>query len=326
MPLTASDILAGPIVRRVEAARACVWIALSRPASRIELQVFRGHGRRDELGAPLPAAAPAAEEASRRFENRTLAIGRKLHIGLAVFEPAVPGDLEWGREYAYDLRITADGDTDAVGLDDLGLLEDGTIRALDGTGHPHLALGYGAHVLPSFVLPPVDVKALRVAHGSCRRHCVDQRDALAALDDLLQEASLAPAQRIHQLLLTGDQVYADAVAGEQLLFTSEMAARLFDADDGKTTERIPIDLTLGGTAQVVDVPVDMVHLPASRRTHVINSLGGGTSTDAEFHVLGFGEAAALYLTAWCSVGWPDLRERVKARWTLVDAYRQAYGS
>ena len=324
MPLTASDILAGPIVRRVEPARVCVWLALSRPASLIELQVFRGHGRRDELSAPLAAAAPTPEQSSRRFENRTIPIGRKLHVGLAVFEPAVPGDLEWGREYAYDVRITVEGEGTAVGLDDLGLLEDGTIRALDGTEHPHLSLGYGAHVLPSFVLPPVDVKELRVAHGSCRRHCVDQRDALAALDDLLQEASLVPTQRIHQLLLTGDQIYADAVAGEQLLFTSEMAARLLDADDGKTVERIPIDLTVAGAAKVVDVPVDMTHLPASRRTHVINSLGGGTSTDAEHHVLGFGEAAALYLTAWCSVGWPDLRARVGARWALVEKYGQAY--
>ena len=276
------------------------------------------------MSAPLAAAAPTAEQSSQRFENRTIPIGRKLHVGLAVFEPAVPGDLEWGREYAYDVRITAEGESTAVGLDDLGLLEDGTIRALDGTEHPHLSLGYGAHVLPSFVLPPVDVKELRVAHGSCRRHCVDQRDALAALDDLLQEASLAPAQRIHQLLLTGDQIYADAVAGEQLLFTSEMAARLLDGDDGKTVERIPIDLTVGGAAKVVDVPVDMTHLPTSRRTHVVNSLGGGTSTDAEHHVLGFGEAAALYLTAWCSVGWPDLRERVRARWVLVEKYREAY--
>ena len=324
MPLTASDILAGPIVRRVEPARVCVWVALSVAASRVELQVFRGHGKRDELSAPLPARAPSTEEAASRLENRTLAIGRRLHIALAVFEPAVPGDLDWGKEYSYDLRFQVDGDSATPGLAELGLLDDGTLGALDGSMHPHLALGYGAKVLPSFVLPPVDVKSLRIAHGSCRRHCVDQRDALAALDDLLQEASLDPAKRIHQLLLTGDQIYADAVAGEQLRFSSELAARLLDGDGGDTVERIPLDLSPGGQPKTVDVPVDMTHLPAGRRTHVMNSLGGGTTTDAESHALGFGEAAALYLTAWCSVGWPDLGQRVKARWPLVQAYRSAY--
>lgn len=318
MPLTAADLLAGPIVRRVDTERACVWMALSKPAT-VTLQVFRGRGVRADLGAPLPAGPTAAGS----FENRTIAVGARLHVALAVFEPAAPARLDWGEPYSYDVRFVVDGSEQ--GLDELGLLQDHVaLPGFNGAAHPHLALGYDAGVLPSFVLPPLQAKDLRVAHGSCRRHCVDQRDATALLDDLVSRARLDPAQRIHQLLFTGDQVYADAVSTEQLRIMIDLSTRLL-GDSTSAIERIPIDLALDrakpGELSECDVPVDAFHLPPSRRTHLINDLGGGTSTDAEAHTLGFGEAAALYLTAWAGTTWPDLAPRLAQRWELVADFR-----
>ena len=321
--LTAADLLAGPIVRRVDTQRVCVWVALAQPAQ-VSLQLFAGGGARGILGAPLPAA-PTADGS---FENRTLAIGARLHIALAVFEPLAPARLDWGALYSYDLRFktvftTGDGD---LGLGELGLLVDQpALPGLDGTTHPHLALGYDADVLPSFVLPPQDPRALRIAHGSCRAHGADQRDAMALVDDLIADARLDSSRRLHQLLLTGDQVYADSVSPEMLRVLAPIANRLTGGDPTEAIERIPIDLVLDPTRpearSVEDVPVDMFHLPAGRRAHVMNDLGGGSSTEADSHMLGFGEIAALYLTAWSPTCWPDLHPRLAERWQQVTAYR-----
>jgi hypothetical protein len=319
MALSAAEVLAGPILRRVEPGLVAVWVALARPAA-VRLEVFVGQGRRQDLDAALPAR-PTADGS---FENRTLAVGAGLHVALAVFEPQPPTRLDWGLAYSYELVF--DDGNGTVDLDGLGLLNDQAAIAGPEAPFAHLALGYEAGVLPAFVMPPAEPKDLRVAHASCRGHALGQRDAMALLDELVADARLDPSRRLHHLLLTGDQVYADAVSPEQLLFTNRIATRLLGGGDA-AIERIPVDLALDPAtpAQLTptDVPVDLLHLPASRRTHLINDLGGGTSTEADSHTLGFGEAAALYLTAWAPTLWPDLKAQLAERWQRVDDFRQA---
>ncbi len=322
MSYTASDVLAGPILRRVEPGLVAVWIALARPVKSVRLELFVGLGRRQDLGAALAAQPSAAGS----FENRTLAVGAGLHIALAVFEPVPPLQLTWGAAYSYELTLDNNDSSGKVDLKGLGLLSDHD--ALPGPEAPfvHLALGYEKDVLPSFVMPPLNPKDLRVAHASCRSHCSDQRDAMALLDDLVADARLDPTQRLHHLLLTGDQVYADSVSPEQLLFTNRIANRLLGGTND-AIERIPVDLALDPAKPdklaATDVPVDMFHLPAARRTHLMNDLGGGTSSEADSHTLGFGEAAALYLTAWAPTLWPDLKAQLAERWQRVADFRQA---
>ncbi|MEX2365090.1 MAG: alkaline phosphatase family protein, partial [Pseudohongiellaceae bacterium] len=56
-----------------------------------------------------------------------------------------------------------------------------------------------------------------VLHGSCRKPHYQGSDALAQVDDRLAGAIANPAtQRPDLLLMTGDQVYADDVAGPML--------------------------------------------------------------------------------------------------------------
>ena len=54
----------------------------------------------------------------------------------------------------------------------------------DGS-RPHLALGYGTDVLPGFVLPPRQLKDLKILHGSCRRVGYDAPDAMTWVDDFI---------------------------------------------------------------------------------------------------------------------------------------------
>jgi hypothetical protein len=321
MAFTATDVLAGPIVRRVDAERACVWIALSKPATAVRLEVFRGQGKREDLGAPLPRREAEPDDPPH-LENRTIRIGERLHVALATFEPRSPQRLDWGTVYCYDLRLTPADGGDEVGLGSggLDLLRDREVPGIEpNTSHRNLALGYAEGFLPSFVVPPPDVKELRLAHGSCRRQAITQRDAMALLDALIDDARLDPSKRIHQLILTGDQIYADAVSPDQLRMLSPLANRLISGDPQRTIERIEIAVD-GTTARF---PVDMRTLPASRRSHPMNDIGGGSSTEVDSHLIGFAEAAALYVTMWSNVVWPDLKPMLDERWELVQDYRNA---
>lgn len=92
-------------------------------------------------------------------------------------------------------------------------------------------LAYPPFILPSFALPPKDPNLLRLIQGSCRMPHADGQDTFPILDDLIKDSALNAFARPHQLLLTGDQIYADDVADTLLLMltdagdTNEVLAR-----------------------------------------------------------------------------------------------------
>ena len=312
MPLEAHDVLAGPIVRRVQPDLVSVWIALRKPAS-VRLQVYRGLGRRSDL-AEIPALPVPVPTGVRGIppDAHTLAVGQELHLAVAVMEPAPPVRLDWGQTFSYDLRMTADEDGPEVGLGELRLLSDDDIVGVDGRRHKHLALGYTPGWLPSFVLPAELPMQLRFAHGSCRIPTAEGKDTMPELDRLIAASQGDPIERIQMLFLTGDQIYADDTGPEYGHVISPNATRLIGAET----------LTVGKTDDARQVfPIDRLHFPIGRRTHLIANQAGFTSNHLSAHMLGLGEFSAMYLTMWSNVLWPDLEAMLAARWTAVDAYR-----
>jgi hypothetical protein len=211
--LKSADILAGPILRRVEQDLVSVWIALTVKAT-VRLEIYNGVGEAGSLG-------PAITEKTATKDNhdfQTLNVGKGLHIAVAVWEPASASALQWGGLYSYDIKITPE-DGAEVGLKDLGLLADITIDPTIEAGggkHPHLALGYQANWLPSFALPPANLRDLKMIQGSCRGTNGHGRDAMAPVDDLLRTLITDPKARPHQMYLTGDHQQSDwAVAGRR---------------------------------------------------------------------------------------------------------------
>jgi len=312
MALAAADVLAGPIVRRVEPDLVSVWIALRKPAS-VQLEVYRGLGPRTAPGRSddlIPARPIPPNNATRG--SRTLQVGRALHIAQATMEPVTR--LEWGQTFAYDLRITEIGTSDEQGLAELGLLRDDPIA-----GHPHLALGYTPGWLPSFVLPALDPLDLRFAHGSCRLQTAVGKDTMPELDGLIS-AHLQDDQRLQMLFLTGDQIYADEVGVEMGRILSDIAAGLF----GQSVETITAQLDRENAPAGFDFPVDRLHFPVGRRTHLLRD-AGLTSDSMSAHAMSIGEFCALYLSMWSNVVWPDLQPLLAARWTAVNDYRDRVG-
>jgi hypothetical protein len=130
-------------------------------------------------------------------------------------------------------------------------------------------------------------------HGSCRKIHGGDADALALVDHLLKKNFTDPMERPHQMFLTGDQIYADDVSMVLLPRLTEAAAALLGVD-----EQAPI-----GNQNFV---VNQTNFPSGRRQTLMESSAKMTSSDADAHLLSFGEYCALYLFAWSNVIWAQL--------------------
>jgi hypothetical protein len=282
-------ILAGPILRRVEPGLVAVWVAL-KDSSIVKLSLWEG-----QIEAPDP------EELTPWFRSpdpgaRTIRLGDKLHVVVVTLR--LPEDKTLVREqlYSYDLEITPDGQTTKHTLKSLGLLNDDPPNAdPDGDHTKRLALGYETNMLPCIVLPPKELKDLKIVHGSCRDPDNSFPDGLAWVDDLLSngKAYSSPINRPHQLFLTGDQIYADEVPRPFLKMLNDAVKELF----GSTVEQLPLRDT-SDLQKTIAVPADLVHFPVGRRENLIRNEAGMTTTAGDSHLMSFGEFCAMHVSVW----------------------------
>jgi hypothetical protein len=277
------EVLAGPIVRRVEPRACSVWIALRDPSDAVRLTVWRG--LQSAGAAPGQVASNQAPAGSATVATRPF--GRKLHIALVTvsFVAPVPA-LEPGAVYAYDLQVGGRG------LKQLGLLQ-------DDAASQALALGYETDRLPSFVTPPPRAGDTCLCHTSCRRAGAPDHDALRGLDVLIHAALDKPAERPQQLYLTGDQIYADDLPARLLEMLSPIAHAVVGADENVgdafcTLDNYPPDDITDPPLAVKNVPRVLVKY--GRRLTVQKFAGFTTSDD--HHLMGYGEYAAMYLAVW----------------------------
>lgn len=280
-----------------------MWIALAVKAT-VRLEIYNGVGEAGSLG---PAIAERVTDLNKKDKHdyKTLDVGKGLHIAVAVWEPASAAGLEWGGLYSYDVKIKPEGGAE-VGLKELGLLSDTTIPA-GGGQHAHLALGYQANWLPSFALPPANLRDLKMIQGSCRGTNGHGRDAMAPIDDLLRTLIADPKARPHQMHLTGDQIYADEGAPELVEIVNKATGQWLGGDGSKCFEKLRVEFPKTNTeaADAFDVPVDIHHFPPSKRGHLMIEVGHFTSDHEDSHAMGFGEYCGTYLTGWCNVPWGD---------------------
>ncbi|MEQ1531143.1 MAG: hypothetical protein ABL925_17645, partial [Methylococcales bacterium] len=311
-------ILSGPILRRVEPTLVSVWVALSKPCT-VELQVWEGRIKDDSASENFKFDGSVIASAT----TETLRVGANLHLVVAILELQLPVQpLLPGRLYSYNLTMLVPPDAGGPiqDLKSLGLLADTTTLP---NGKPHLPLGYENGFLPSFSLPPAKLEDLQIAHGSCRKINHPTDDALAWVDGFIKKSLNEPNQRLHQLLLTGDQIYADDVAqpilwqlvirGQHLLGLQEGMQEnlpLFKSDI--TTENIVSNSNKPEStpAKPDDVswwPADVNHFPPGMRHQLLWSEARLTTTDVAQHLISFGEFAAMYLFNWCNELW-DLNQ------------------
>lgn len=305
MALSKTDILSGPMVRRVTTSEVSIWIAL-KSASKIELTLWKGMISCDANGE-------INEDPIDSTSQDTVQIGKSLH--LAVTRLTLSGDklLSWGQIYAYNLKFTTE-DSISKDLKALNLLD----AIDDKTGYT--TLSYEADQLPSFALPADDIKNLKILYGSCRNNDNLFEDALSFADDIIKENLADSLKRPQQLFLAGDQIYADSVVGVLLQHLIGFGFQMMDKKETLPT-------TWEGTEGKKRWQADSLHFPAFIRRRLIDSEARFTSGDNANHLISFGEFASMYLAVWSDVTWPEnidemegFVEAVKASSTAPENY------
>ncbi|MDA0161691.1 hypothetical protein OM076_15540 [Solirubrobacter ginsenosidimutans] len=250
-------VLAGPILRKVTPETATVWLAMREPG-RVTLKVFDPSGLRMLEGT-----------------RHTIALGTKLHIVAVTATrqpPAAP--LVENVVYRYDLAFAFD-DSQSMNL---------------ATATGNASLSYAPFDKPTFCLPPKDINQLRMIHSSCRMPHGNGKDALPLVGQLISQTAQTPLQRPHQLLLMGDQIYADDVGAAMLIMLTDASDVLLG-----WKENLPVPERYEGLEQANKLP------PYMRR----ELLKGAkfTSEDLDAHLLVLGEYLCMYLFVWSPVLW-----------------------
>ena len=187
-PTALPPVLAGPLLRRLEPTRLVLWLVGSRAlALTLRLQ---------------PAGSATLDLALDPQQCQVIPVGRHAFIHLidVALDDALPLDVT----IAYDLLIN-DAEDSARAIADWA---------------PHLL--YGDAGAPEFVLHS---RIDNLLHGSCRKPHHPSADGLLCVDRLLAQQP-EPGQRPALLMMSGDQVYADDVAGPMLRAIHALIERL----------------------------------------------------------------------------------------------------
>jgi hypothetical protein len=312
-------VLAGPILRRVERNRVVVWVALSLPAM-VRMKVWPGihaaHATNlGEIAGDDPHPVRETTVEALRFGSGFYVALVDLKLGdLGVTEPE-PVDppsfiqpvLDPATVYSYNLHFTPTLVGDSADLRTAHLLEARPPNPTESPQRPvGVPLGYADNQLPSFATCPTDVADLYLLQASCRNWAPDAPNAgrhldqfgaddlMTAFDPLIEDNLGKPLSRPHQLFLTGDQIYADEVAGAVLPSLTNLAHELL-----ATHELIRLD----GTAEF---PLTTDNFPADSRQKLCGEQAKFTSVAMASQLIGLGEFYAAYLMAWSETCWDSL--------------------
>ena len=279
-------LLAGPILRRLEPSRLSLWFAFSRACD-----------------LRLTIEYPDANAWTHTFNKNAgegyelLQAGEHLFFGWLDVELETPLPSETRIPYAVELEV-------GNNWQDIAALA------------PHLLYG-GQNTLSLEVPGTVD----SLLHGSCRKPHHDSKDALVAADhlvgDLLSGTCETLQTRPSLLLMSGDQIYTDDVAGPVLHAIHQTIELL-----GIYSE----DLSAVGAASMDES--DAIHGNAEHYYQRLNVLPEEeiakswyqkivkgarkpvfTSVASDNHLITLAEHLAMYLLVWSPTLWKRLGPR-----------------
>jgi hypothetical protein len=293
--LSLPPVLAGPILRRVTPNKVALWLALSAPAEvRVSLVVG------DEV--------IFNQELNPNSQGYTLlSVGAKLHyllVDLSITEP-LPEDV-W-ISYQVELNFAEPK-------------KDVWSSAAECAGD----LCYPGRSTPGFMLPS---RISSVLHGSCRKPHHDSGDGLVEADHKLgrnladEDAGIIPDFAWPSMLvMSGDQIYGDDVAGPMLHAIHQLLARL----ELPTELLSPLQIEGVSDSSSLYAHSDSYYrrenlLPKTEQNKALfESFFGGVkkpifSTDTACnHLITLGEYLAMYLLVWSPLPWKLIKLEVPA--------------
>ena len=269
---TLPAILAGPILRHVSQHQIVLWLVCSQSFA-IEVQCYQG----DQL---LASTSFDAEHTS------SVPLGGRAHLNLLVLD--IPQGLPEDTWLSYDLG-----------------LHQGDHLLWLATTTPHIL--YEGETRPRFSFKP---KITQILHGSCRKPHHTGGDALLVVDQQLAEARRLPdpSQQPCLLLMTGDQVYNDDVAGPMLHAIHTVIAHLGLYEESLDKTELQHSRTLHDNRKYYYRRPEL--LPSNPGGQGLRKIFRGarkpifTSANADNHLATLAEVLGMYLLVWSPALWP----------------------
>jgi len=261
--------ICGPLIRRLTPDRLVLWWVSPHPIA-VQANFFHGGETAPFLSIELD-----------KENHSTFRIGSHAWVNLADIHPEVPFPTDCKIEY------------------DLVIFEGDKKESLAEL-IPHII--YPGQSRPSFV---VRGSIKQFFHGSCRKPHHDSEDAFVGLDGQIQETIDDMDARPALLMLTGDQIYADDVAGPMLQAIHKVIHRL-----GIYSETFD-DAVVEDSHDLYASP-DCYYLrknilPKTKVGKHWYRRGGGkhifSSGFAHNHMITFGEWMAMYILVWSPAMW-----------------------
>lgn len=285
-------VLTGPILRRINTKRITLWLATREPV-RLKLQLM-----------PADGIEQRYDESALTSATQTLTAGKHLYfylIDLALDQP-----LPTNRWIGYDLS--------------LGVAE----KPWQSIKQWGAELCYGGKETPGFVIRH---RLDRILHGSCRKPHHASDDGLVRADQQVEKHLETPEHWPSVLMMSGDQVYVDDVAGPMLVAIHRLIAQL-ELPHG-TLEGADISSTqlLHGSAPYYYRRAEL--LPDDKASGELTRVffGGAkkpifTSDNAHNHLVSLAEMLAMYLLVWSPTAWHGLS--LEAPCTIPEGHRDKY--
>ena len=270
-------ILAGPILRRVSRERIVLWLASRRP---LRFQLHLLEPQQAEVVILLDKA-----------QQQQIRVGRDCYIQLLDVELEAP--LPQDEPIAYDLRW-----------------QEAHENAWHGIAEWAPELLYPDEDLPHFVIRS---RVDGILHGSCRKPHHASCDGLVTADAWLQQRHDQPREWPALLMLTGDQIYADDVAGPMLTAIHQLIDEL-----GLYPETLEGAL-VADSAELFTSPHNYY-----RRSELLPQRAANTNlrerffegarkpifstSNADNHLITLAEMLAMYLLVWSPEPWRNLSQ------------------
>ncbi|WP_328188285.1 alkaline phosphatase family protein [Marinobacter sp. OP 3.4] len=272
-------VLAGPLLRHTTCDRLTLWLVGSCSLN-LRLRLYL-----ENSGEPWFDRLLTEKEVIR------VRIGASacLHLIDIELDDALPANTRIG----YDLGVSNAESPGAADGEDSWIAD----------WAPHLCMPGATR--PDFVLKG---RVDRLIHGSCRRPHSPAADGLVRVDEMLLEARSDLAKQPTLMLMTGDQIYADDVAGPMLRAIHSLIDCLGLYDEVLTGSSV------SDSTELRDNPDTYFHreklLPDIRSNEaLLERFFGGvrkpvfTTASAHNHLISLNEVMAMYLLVWSPVCW-----------------------
>ena len=267
-------ILCGPILRRTQTDSINLWLVCS---ELIPLTVTLSHERGEER-----IEWDALKASSKVFSASPLC-----HIYLLTVCPTSSLPLDtW---IHYDILINSKNSEKVQGI---------------AQWNPELC--YSGTKSPRFV---IHSETRHLFHGSCRKPHHGSKDGLAQVDHYLQEHGDNIEKNPAALILSGDQIYTDDVAGPMLMTIHRLVRLLQFPSEVLPSEALSDSHALHGGAQANYYRRNELLPKTGGQEHLYNVLFGGakkpvfTSINANNHLISLAEMLCMYLLVWSPTCW-----------------------